>query len=99
MPTSSSTFTRNGLSGVVGTGGVARCCPFHGSAAEAEDGGGRSRIDVEVADEVIEGHAIRKPVEQLLHRQTSAPEAGRSTHSTRIDPDRFLQRHCWLGFR
>jgi len=46
-----------------------RCSRLNGRASDPEDGGGRSGVDLENPDELVEGHAVGEPVEQLLNGQ------------------------------
>lgn len=50
-------------SGEVGAGGVLRRSRPDGRASNPKDGGGGSGVDLEVPDELIQRHAVGKPVE------------------------------------
>jgi len=50
-------------SGEVGTGGVLRCSRLSRRASDPEDSGGSSGVNLEIPDELVEGHAVGEPVE------------------------------------
>ena len=66
-------------------------------AGRTQNGLGGPPIDAEVLDELIEGYAVRKPVEELLHREPATPEARRAAHAIRIYPHRLFESHVVLA--
>ena len=65
----------------------------HELAALAQDSLGGSRVHLEVVKKLVELHAVREPVEQLLDGHARAAETGCSAHPPGIDPNGFFQRH------
>ena len=64
-----------------------------GFGAGAQNSCGSPGIDLEVAEELVQRHAVFEPVEQLPDGQVRAPETGNAAHARRIDPYRLFQRH------
>lgn len=93
----SSRTSRRRSSGELSAGGGLPCGLPDGRAPDPKDGGGGSGVDLEIPDELIETHAVGKPVEQLLDGQPRVAKAGGPAHSARVDPDGFLKRHGCLG--
>ena len=81
---------RSGSGGAVG---VSNGGGTDGGGTRAQDGGGRSGVDLEVADELVQRDAVLEPIEYLPHGQARSPETGNSAHARGIEPDRFLKRH------
>lgn len=81
------------LSNSGGAVGVSNGSSANSASTRTQDCGCRSRVNPEVADELVQGDTVLQPIEQLLNGQARSPEARNSAHARGIAPDRFLKRH------
>lgn len=72
---------------------VAGCGGANGRRASTQDRSRSPAINLEVAQELVQGDAVLDPVEELLDRQTRAAETGHTAHARRINPNRVFKPH------